>query len=67
MSDKSGVPRSVTYRAYRVADNGRVEGPSIPIDAQDDEEAVTTATQLMNGHSIELWDLGRLVIRLPAQ
>ena len=54
------------YRAYFLDDDGRVFARE-DIIAENDEEAVLSATQLQNGRAIEVWQLDRRValIELP--
>jgi predicted dinucleotide-binding enzyme len=37
------------------------------VECADDKEAMEQAVQLLDGHCIEVWDAGRLVIRLAPQ
>ena len=53
------------YRAYLIGADGRIETAS-PLEAATDDEAMEQARQLVDGHDIELWDRGRLVVRLPS-
>jgi hypothetical protein len=48
------------YRVYFLGDDGHVVAREDVI-AENDEEAVLAATQLQNGHPIEVWQLDRKV------
>lgn len=51
------------YRAYFIDKDDRVESFK-PVEADSDEEALAAATQLVNGHDVEVWLLDRMVGRL---
>ena len=51
------------YRAYTVDHDGHFIGIE-PLTCADDAEAIEKARQLVDGHDVELWRDGRLVIRL---
>lgn len=51
------------YRAYEVGLEGHFIG-SEPLVCADDAEATERARQMVDGHDIELWNAGRLVVRL---
>ncbi len=48
------------YRAFLLDDEGHVFS-ALPLDCQNDEEALAKAKQLLNGRDIEVWELGRMV------
>lgn len=48
------------YRAYILGADGRVQN-RIDLLCDDEAEAVRLAKQLVDGHDVELWQLGRLV------
>ena len=48
------------YRAYIVGDDGHFMR-AVDIFCEDDEAAKERAKQLVNGHDVELWQLGRKV------
>jgi hypothetical protein len=52
----------VEYRAYIIGDNGRFK-KAVDLDCQDDESAKEKAEALVDGHDVELWQLGRLIER----
>jgi hypothetical protein len=55
------------YRAFSIY-NDRIVGPPIVLTCDDDEEAIEQARKLVTDSDIELWQLGRLIIRLrPAK
>jgi hypothetical protein len=51
------------YRAYFIDEDDRVESFK-PVEADSDEEALAVATQLVDGHDVEVWLLDRMVARL---
>ena len=51
------------YRAYVIGDEGRIE-TSTDILVASDEEAIEQARQLVDDHVVELWDRGRMLIRI---
>lgn len=53
------------YRAYVVGDDDHFVGCE-PMICHDDEEAISKARGLVDGHDVELWNGDRLVIRLFA-
>ena len=55
------------YRLFSLDNNGRISTPPKIVECADDKEAMEQAVQLLDGHCIEVWDAGRLVIRLAPQ
>jgi hypothetical protein len=53
------------YRAYTVEDDGHFSGYESFV-CDDDAEAIEMASCFSDDHSVELWCLERMVIRLPA-
>jgi hypothetical protein len=53
------------YRVFTVGIDEHFLGYE-PLVCGDDAEAIEMARRLCDGHDVELWCLGRLVIRLPA-
>jgi hypothetical protein len=51
------------YRAYLIDKDDRVESFK-PVEADNDDEAVVAAEQLVDGHDVEVWLLDRMVGRL---
>jgi hypothetical protein len=51
------------YRAFIVGDDGHVIGYRA-FKSADDSDAIVWAKQLVDGHDVELWSAGRLVVRL---
>ena len=51
------------YYAYVIGDDGHITN-RIEIICEDDEEAKRCATQLVDGHAIELWQEARRITRL---
>lgn len=54
-----------TYRAYIVGPHSRPIGV-VNVDCTDDDQAITSASRLVNHHDIELWQLDRPVARFDA-
>jgi hypothetical protein len=52
------------YRVYTLGDHERVSSPPEIIECPDDRAAIDRAKQLLDGHTIEVWDGLRRVIRL---
>ena len=52
-----------TYRLYCLDGVGKVMSADW-IDAADDKQAVETAIQQVDGYAYELWERGRLVMRI---
>jgi hypothetical protein len=52
-----------TYRLYCLDGVGKVMSAEW-IDADDDKQAVADALQQVDGYAYELWDRGRLVMRI---
>lgn len=48
------------YRAYIMDDQGHILKP-VELHCEDDEEAKEKARQLVDGHDVELWQLGRKI------
>jgi hypothetical protein len=51
------------YRAYTVGIDGHFVGFE-PLICDNDHDAVSKATSLVDGHDVELWSGERLVVRL---
>ncbi|MDX7952271.1 hypothetical protein P7D22_13915 [Lichenihabitans sp. Uapishka_5] len=56
----------VSYRAFAVSDDGRLNGVPRIIVATDDREAALQAEGFVDRHPLELWDGARLVTRVAA-
>jgi hypothetical protein len=52
------------YRLYRLDKSGHIDGPPDGFWCENDEIAIERAKILLDSHDLELWQLGRLVIRL---
>jgi hypothetical protein len=50
----------VEYRAYIVGEDGHF-AKAVILDCPDDETAKEQAKRLVDGHDVELWQLGRKV------
>lgn len=58
------LPDLATYRVFRVSAQGDVLGSEI-ISAQSDDEAMSKARVLANGHGIDLWERSRFLASYP--
>jgi hypothetical protein len=54
-----------TYRIYTVGSDGRFAGVPKVMECVDDEEVVAKTMQTVDGYDLEIWDITRLVARLP--
>jgi hypothetical protein len=54
------------YRLYLKGADGRILGPAIVIECDDDREAHDKASKTANGKALELWQGSRLILQLPA-
>ena len=61
-SDGGSREKTATYRAYLIGKGDRIENAT-HILAENDEEAVKQARQLVDGHAVELWDRSRMIAR----
>lgn len=52
------------YRAYVLGQDGRIKD-RIDLTCADDEAAKKQAKQLVDGHDVELWQLGRKIATFP--
>jgi hypothetical protein len=52
------------YRFYTIGRDDHIVGPANVIDCQDDQAAVESAQQSLNGLAIEIWDKARLVAHI---
>jgi hypothetical protein len=52
------------YRFYYVNSDGHITEPPRIADFPDDQTAIEAAEALLNDKAIEVWDGGRVVIRL---
>ena len=51
------------YRAYIIGSDGHFNG-AVVLFAPDDAEAIAAARQLVDGHDVGLWQLGRMIAKL---
>ena len=51
------------YRAYILASDGRI-AKAVELTCPDDEAAKEAAKQLVDGHDVELWQMGRKIERV---
>jgi hypothetical protein len=61
------MTKMAEYRVYRMDKAGHIDGPPDGIICASDEAAIERAKRLVNGHDIEVWQLDRLVVRLPSK
>jgi hypothetical protein len=54
------------YRVYRVDKDGHIFAPPHGFTSANDATAIETATRMIDGDDLELWQQARLVARLPA-
>jgi hypothetical protein len=52
----------VNYRAYVIGPDGRFQNVVV-LDCVDDSAAIASAKRLVDGHAVELWQLGRRIAR----
>ena len=52
------------YRAYLIGPDGRIQS-RVEIVCEYEEAAKERAKQLVDGHDVELWQLGRRIARFP--
>jgi hypothetical protein len=52
------------YRLFVFDEADHIRQPAIRIEARDDGEAIASAQCHRSGHAVELWNFGRLVLRL---
>ena len=48
------------YRVYIIGRDGHFQD-FVPLDCADDDAAMEQAKQLVDGHDVELWELGRKI------
>jgi hypothetical protein len=53
-------PKMAEYRAYILTPDDHI-AQAVDLFCEDDESAKERAKQLVNGHDVELWQLGRKV------
>jgi hypothetical protein len=49
------------YRVYIIGADGHFRS-AIPLVCENDDDAIERAKQLVDGHDLELWQLGRKVV-----
>ena len=54
------------YRLYLKAADGRILGPAIIIECDNDQEAFDRASRTANGKALELWQGSRPILQPPA-
>jgi hypothetical protein len=52
------------YRIYTLSDGNKIAEPPRVVTCDNDQEAIEQATQLLDGHDIEVWAGARVVSRL---
>jgi hypothetical protein len=53
------------YRIFKMGNDGKISGPAQVIDCADEQEAIRTASQALDGKAAELWEGARFIIRFP--
>jgi hypothetical protein len=56
-----------TYRVYSVTSDGHIVGPATVVACKNDQEAISRAQQLKNGHDLELWDHDRFITKIRSE
>jgi hypothetical protein len=52
------------YRFYFLDSAGHIARPPMIVECEDDRAAIESAKQFVDGKAIEVWDEGRIVVRL---
>ncbi len=52
------------YRFYTMSTDGHIAGPPKVLDCVEDQEALRHASNLVDGHAIEVWDGARFIARI---
>jgi hypothetical protein len=60
---RQGVAQMTDYRVYIVGRDGHFVS-AIQLDCPNDNAAIESAKQFVNGHGIELWQRDRIVVKL---
>jgi hypothetical protein len=55
------------YRLYFIENDNRITRPPDVVECADDGEATDKAIEYVDGHDVEVWQLNRLVVRLPCK
>jgi hypothetical protein len=55
------------YRVYRLDKDGHIFAPPYGFTSASDTTAIETASRMIDGEDLELWQQSRLVARLPAR
>jgi hypothetical protein len=53
------------YRIFKMGNDGKISEPAQAIDCADEQDAIRTASQAVDGKAAELWDGARFIIRFP--
>jgi hypothetical protein len=53
-----------SYRAYTIGWRGRIVGVAELSDCADDLSAIKAAERISKGYVVEVWDRGRLVVKI---
>ena len=54
------------YRIYKLDKDGRIVGPPVVVNCEDDDAALIVAQQYVDGLAIELWADARRVAFIPS-
>jgi hypothetical protein len=60
----SGEPDMAGYRLYFLEDKGHIQ-KAMELECADDDEAIKTSERYRQGVDLELWQLARVVTKLP--
>jgi hypothetical protein len=61
----AGEARMTDYRVYIIGSDGHFQ-KAVLLDCSNDEAAIESAKQCINGHDVELWQRDRLIARFAA-
>jgi hypothetical protein len=53
-----------TYRVFWMLDARQIMGPPTDMECASDDDAISRARQLLDGHDLEIWQRERFIIRL---
>ena len=59
--------RMADYRIYSISKDGRIVAPPEIVESPDDSEAIEKARQFVDGHTIEIWERARFLIKIDPE
>ncbi len=62
MTSCDGLAQMTDYRVYVIGNDGHIAN-AILLDCVNDNAAIESANQLVNGHDLELWQRDRLIAK----